>query len=380
MPAIDKVLIKVASRCNINCNYCYVYNLGDDGWRSMPKQISIDTMQTIVNSLSEFSNIQKKPFTTILHGGEPLLLGAPKLDLFLATLRTVFSHEYPIGIQTNGILIDNEILDICSKHHTTIAVSLDGPKDINDRFRVDNDGNGTYEKVISGIQKLSKHPDGKFLFSGVLAVIDPQSDPFIVYKFFKDLQVPSVDLIHPDGNHTKLPPGKSEYHSTEYGEWLSRFFDVYLSDPTPIEICLLDNMIKCLLREKMDRGGWIKEDYEILVIDTDGTFSKNDILKSTGNRSDRFKEGLSVKNSSIQDLISSNEFLDYHKEQLPSSPLCLSCPELAMCGGGIPAHRWKEQTGFNNESIYCQDQKLLCKKIRKSLDSFCINTPCTPNI
>ena len=130
----------------------------------------------------------------------------------------------------------------------------------------------------------------------------------------------------------------------------------------------------------MGRNGWFKEGYEILVIDTDGTFTKNDILKSTGNRSDRFNGGFSVKNSSIQELVSSNEFLDYHKEQSPSSPICLSCPELTMCGGGIPAHRWKEQTGFDNESIYCQDQKLLCKTIRQSLDSFFISTPCTLNI
>lgn len=75
MIEIDTVLIKVASRCNINCTYCYVYNMGDEGWADMPNHISPETTLAISNALSELTHLQTRPFAVVLHGGEPLLLG-----------------------------------------------------------------------------------------------------------------------------------------------------------------------------------------------------------------------------------------------------------------------------------------------------------------
>jgi uncharacterized protein len=72
---IDTVLIKVASRCNINCTYCYVYNMGDKGWADMPNHISAETTQAVSKALCELTHIQTRPFAVVLHGGEPLLLG-----------------------------------------------------------------------------------------------------------------------------------------------------------------------------------------------------------------------------------------------------------------------------------------------------------------
>ena len=65
---LDTVLIKVASRCNINCSYCYVYNMGDSGWMDMPSQISDDTTQAVARALAELTRIQDRRFAVVLHG------------------------------------------------------------------------------------------------------------------------------------------------------------------------------------------------------------------------------------------------------------------------------------------------------------------------
>src|SRR6266436_8274810 len=95
---IDTVLVKVASRCNINCTYCYVYNMGDSGWAEMPNHISHETTLAVAKSLEELTRIQTRPFAVVLHGGEPLILGSRKLGAVLSTLRSAVPSECSFGL------------------------------------------------------------------------------------------------------------------------------------------------------------------------------------------------------------------------------------------------------------------------------------------
>src|ERR671921_776128 len=110
---LDTVLLKVASRCNIDCRYCYVYNMGDTGWSRVPKQMSRETCRATAAALAGLVRDQGRPFAVVLHGGEPLLLGAAHLEYVISTLREALPAECAISIQTNGILINREILDLC---------------------------------------------------------------------------------------------------------------------------------------------------------------------------------------------------------------------------------------------------------------------------
>ncbi len=139
------------------------------------------------------------------------MLGAVKLRYVLETLRANLPEDCPLGLQTNGILITEEMLDICSETRTTISVSIDGPRRIHDQDRVGHDGQGTYEKVIKGLEILRRHKDTSFLYSGLLTVVNPESDPLEVYQFLKQLSPPSVDFLYRDGNHSKLPVGKAGF-------------------------------------------------------------------------------------------------------------------------------------------------------------------------
>lgn len=367
MIEIDTVLVKVASRCNINCTYCYVYNMGDSGWAEMPNHISHDTTLAVSKALNELTRIQTRPFAVVLHGGEPLLLGPRKLDLVLSTFRSVVPSECSFGLQTNAILISEEILDICFKNKTTVSVSMDGPKHIHDRGRIGHDGLGTYDKVLEGINRLRKHPHSAFLFSGLLAVIDPISDPQEVYDFFKTFDPPGIDFLYRDGNHTKLPEGKESLRSTEYGQWLARLVDIYLYDRNPLPIRFIDDLIKLSLGGKGTKDGAGLTDFGILVIDTDGSITKNDTLKSSFNGADRFEHTWSVHNNSLKEILSSDEFAASHELQRPTSKICLSCPELRVCGGGMTLHRWRDVNGYDNTSVYCADQLLVIGNIREQI-------------
>jgi len=377
---IDTVLIKVASRCNINCTYCYVYNLGDDGWREMPNHISPKTTLAVSKALTELTQIQSRPFAVVLHGGEPFLLGPRKLDRVLSTLRASVPTECSFGLQTNGILITDEILDICFKYKTTVSVSIDGPKKIHDRRRLTHSGQGTFERVLEGINRLKRHRQSAFLYSGLLAVIDPTSDPKDVYEFCKTLNPPGVDFLYRDGNYMKLPEGKHSILSTEYGEWFARLLDVYLFDQEPLRIRFLDDIMRLLLGGKATKDGVGLNDFGILVIDTDGSITKNDTLKSSFNGADRFSQEWSVHRNSLISILNSEEFAEAHDLQRPTSKTCLSCPELKICGGGMILNRWRDANEYDNPSIYCADQLLLIHHTRNQItktQSQCAKIPTT---
>ena len=78
--ALSWVVLKVAQRCNLNCTYCYVYNRGDESWRSRPTFISTDVAVALAGRINEqCEKFALESFTVELHGGEPLLLGKERM-------------------------------------------------------------------------------------------------------------------------------------------------------------------------------------------------------------------------------------------------------------------------------------------------------------
>lgn len=341
--------------------------MGDDNWTHLPKLIAPEIVDAICHSVKQLADAGHV-FSIVLHGGEPLLLGLDRLSNMFMCLRRILPHNYPISLQTNGILISNEILDICSQYFVTIAVSIDGPEQVQNRFRIDHKNRGTFDNVLAGIECLKAHPNAKFLNSGVLAVIDPTTNPEEIYNFFKSLDVPSVDFLYKDGNHDILPIGKANIDSTEYGQWLVRLLQIYFDDPTPLPIRIIDDMFKALLSKgNIERHG-SESTPGILIIDTDGVIMKNDTLKSAHNGADKFDNQRNIKDTNLLEFLASAEYLDYQQMQKPTSPICMQCPYLSVCGGGMILHRWKSGAGFDNVSIYCADQRLVIDKMQMLLE------------
>ncbi len=366
---IDTILLKVASRCNLDCSYCYVYHMGDDSWRDLPKRLSGQTQDLVVKQLGALMRAQGRPFSIVLHGGEPLLLGAARLETLFSQLRAELGGSCGLSIQTNGVLITPAILDLCAEHGVSLSVSLDGPAAIHDHFRVDLRQRSTHAKVLAGVQTLKAHPQAEALFSGLLAVVDPRSDPDAVYDYFKALDVPSVDFLYRDGNHSVLPFGKASPAATEYGAWMSRILDRYVSDPAPFRIRMLDDMMKLLLGGVGVKEGVGLTDYGILVIDTDGSIKKNDTLKSSP-LGDGFDADWAIGAQSLAEIAQSPQFTEYHRAQRPSSATCQTCPLLRVCGGGMVTHRFKEGSGYDNPTVFCADQMMLISRMEDHLTAF----------
>ncbi|MCY3791931.1 MAG: radical SAM protein, partial [Gemmatimonadetes bacterium] len=233
---LDTVLVKTASRCNIDCSYCYVYRGPDSSWRLQPKRMCRQTAEVLCKRLIEHARRQQEAgFAIVLHGGEPLLLGYSGLALILRGLRaSLVPERYPISVQTNGTLISGKLLDLFAETRTSLSVSIDGPPHVNDLARLSHRGESTYAATIQGIRLLASHPDSEFLFAGTLSVIQPDVDAKIIYRFLKKLGSPSMDFLLQDGNHDRMPAGKAHFSSMEYGQWLNSLFDLYLSDPSPV--------------------------------------------------------------------------------------------------------------------------------------------------
>ncbi len=198
------------------------------------------------------------------------MLAARRLSALLETLRKAIPSECPISIQTNGVLLKPPILDVCASFGVSVSVSLDGPASVHDRQRVDHFGRASHAAVITGVANLKSHPSAETLFSGVLAVVDPTSDPTEIYTYLKSVGAPSIDFLYRDGNRTALPFGKRSIESAEYGRWMSKILDHYLSDGNPPPIRLLDDMIKLILGGAGVKEGIGLTDFGIVVVDTDG--------------------------------------------------------------------------------------------------------------
>ena len=121
------------------------------------------------------------------HGGEPTILG---LDYFQKVVALQRKHLPPDrlvtnGIQTNGTLLDEAWCRFLSKEKFTVGISLDGPEDLHDLYRITTHGSPTHRKVMRGYHLLSKHK----IIPEVLCVVNAHNVlyPLQVYRFFKEI-------------------------------------------------------------------------------------------------------------------------------------------------------------------------------------------------
>ena len=171
-------LLKVASRCNLDCDYCYVYHHVDQTWRSQPKFMSRETIEAFGYQLNRylFDNLLDR-FSVIFHGGEPLLCSADGLADARQTILNALStsSELDFSVQTNGHLLTEEAIQKLENADIGVSLSLDGPKRVNDLHRIDHSGNSTFDGTYAALQRLIVSKSS--IFQGIIAVIDPDVPP-----------------------------------------------------------------------------------------------------------------------------------------------------------------------------------------------------------
>lgn len=150
-----QLILQLTRACNLNCSYCYTSGKYADE-NALSAQMSHETCLKAVDFFCERAVDSRKPFISF-YGGEPLL----RFDLIketVAHVRKKYKRKtFGFNLTTNGTLLDSKIIEFLVKYDFGILVSLDGPKDINDRYRVAMNGAGTFDTVIGNLEALKEY-------------------------------------------------------------------------------------------------------------------------------------------------------------------------------------------------------------------------------
>lgn len=351
LPAHEFIL-KIASRCNLNCDYCYEYNLGDSSWRLQPVSMSTRVAQQAATRIAEHVVEHRMPTVCIsLHGGEPLAVGPARLDEIATILRdTITPHaRLELGVQTNATLVTPEIIDVLQRHSIAVGVSIDGPERVNDLHRVTHNGRSSFTETMQGIRDLEKA--GRL--TGLLSVIDVSSDPLEVFDFVASLKVDHVDFLLPHHNWTRLPP-RPRNDPTEYGQWYGKIWSEWVSGRHSwMRIRYFEQIVRTLVGATGIFEGLGIEPVQLLIIAPDGSLEAVDTLKSCGDDQHLLK--LNIFDSPIHAVAAHAAYLT---RQAGLDQLCSTCSQCRLntvCGGGYFPHRYQGNGSFSAPSVYCAD-------------------------
>jgi uncharacterized protein len=354
LPPINCFLVKIVSGCNLNCDYCYMYNHADQSWKDLPGAISRANVEHLTNRLREYVEAtSQKEILVIFHGGEPLLTGYKRIIDIVLNIKLAFKEIDCIvdfSLQTNGTLLNEENVKAFYENNIGVSISLDGDRYSNDLHRLDKKNKSTFEKVLNGLNYLKKYPK---IFTGVISVIDPRNDPRKLFEFFNNLEVPKLDFLLPDANYITPPPGRVENPSL-YKDWLTKAFTIWFESYSHIPVRTFDSLIRCISGLPSDTDMFGLGDVSLLNIETDGTYHDLDVLRITSEGQSSL--GYNLKEHSILEAIKSDK-IDFHRKILSLEGLsetCKNCRIVNICGGGSVPHRYSKE-GFDNPTIYCNE-------------------------
>ena len=232
------VMLKPAgAHCNLACKYCYYLEKNNLYQNSHRHLMSDEMLEQFTREYIEAQTMPQVLFTW--HGGEPLMRSIDFYKKALA-LQKKYSHGKQIDnvIQTNGTLLTDEWCEFFAKNHWLVGISIDGPQEYHDHYRVTPDGKPSWEKVMQGISLLKKHR----VEWNAMAVVNAYNaeHPLEFYHFFRDngcqyLQfTPIVERLteHEDGrtlasiaDDREIPLADASVTPQQWGNFLCTIFD-----------------------------------------------------------------------------------------------------------------------------------------------------------
>jgi uncharacterized protein len=365
-PAIRQFVLKVHSRCNLACDYCYVYEAADQSWRHQPKSIAPQTVRATGERIAEHAKQHYLDRVSVtLHGGEPLLVGYDGLRAIIGELRSAVGGctELELNLQTNGVLLDERIARYLLDERIRVGISLDGGRQANDRHRRYAHGASSYDQVVRAI-RLMTSPEFRAIFAGVLTTIDPLNDPIQLFHDLVALRPGKIDLLLPHATWESPPPA-ARRGRTVYGDWLVAFFDAWYDAPPIIGVRLFQEIMHVLLGGASTTEAVGLSTPESIVIETDGSFERSDILKIAYEGAPA--TGYTVFRHSLEDVLQHPDIRATAQGIGGLSATCRSCPIVAACGGGLYPHRYRAGNGFDNPSVYCHDLGRLITRVQERI-------------
>ncbi|MGH9470000.1 MAG: anaerobic sulfatase-maturation protein [Terriglobia bacterium] len=341
----------VGPLCNLDCKYCFYLEKeklypGKTDWRMPP-----DVLESYIRQYIEAQTAEAISFAW--QGGEPTLLG---VDYFrrVVELQKQYANGKHIenAFQTNGFLIDDRWGEFLAENKFLVGLSIDGPAEMHDRYRVDKGGQPTFNRVMRGLGALKKHG----VEFNTLTVVQRHNSqyPLEVYRFLKEAGsgfiqfIPIVERIASgasNGGLVLVAPNATEAQVSEwsveplqYGRFLARIFDEWVRrDVGRVYVQMFDVALEmwygmpaslCVFRETCGSA---------MALEHNGDLYSCDHFVYPENRLGNIVE------KPLESLVQSAQQTKFGRDKLETLPrYCRECDVRFACNGECPKHRFTQ--------------------------------------
>lgn len=318
------LLVKPASyRCNLRCSYCFY--LGKERLFGSGKVMTGAILERMISS---FLALDLPVHAFGWQGGEPTLMG---LDFFrqVTDLQSKYGSSGRVvcnGLQTNGVLLDDDWCRHLAKFNFLVGISIDGPAGIHNRHRITTGGDGSYALVMRGLEALKR---GGVEHNILTLVSDSNAGrPLDVYNHLKELGAKYhqyIECVEFDGAGNLMPyavkPG-------QWGEFLCRIFDEwYAVDRFKVSVRLFDSILAMMLDGQANVCAMAKNCCQYLVVEHNGDVYPCDFFVEPEHKLGNIETG------GWLEFVRSPAFAAFGAAKSCWNARCASCRYLEFCAG-----------------------------------------------
>lgn len=357
----------IGSSCNLGCSYCYYLNKDQLYTEKKSFRMQDDLLEEYIRQHFEASPSSTIQFSW--HGGEPTLLG---IEYFLKIVAIQRKYKKPYqyvinGIQTNGTLIDEEWCKFFKKEGFFVGISIDGPEEFHDLYRLTKNHHPTFQLTLHGYNLLNQYA----IPCNILCVVHANNvkHPLKIYRFFKGLGARYIEflpLVEIDSNNSISSKSVPSY---AFGQFLCKIFDEWLSeDIENINIQIFEEVARTALNQGHAMCIFKKTCGRVPVLEHNGDFFSCDHFVTP-----KYLLG-NIKETSLVELLESAKQKFFGETKWSSLPeFCKKCEVLEFCYGGCPKDRiLKTPYGEAGLNYLCKGYKLFfnhCQPFVKELSS-----------
>ena len=334
-----QVFVKpTGSLCNLGCQYCYYLEKEQLYSEETQLQMPPETLERYI-----IQHIEASPDDVITfswHGGEPTLLG---LDYFKRIVEIQRRHKptdktIVNGVQTNGTLIDDDWCLFFVKEGFAVGLSLDGPQEMHDKFRVTKDDKPTFDQTMRGYDLLQRHK----IHTDILCVVNSHNVqyPLAVYRFFKQINARFITFLPCVDQDLSLELGVTDLSvsSDAWGEFLCTVFDEWVKNNIgKVKVQIFEEALRTAFNQDHSLCIVRPTCGDIPVIEHNGDFYSCDHYVDPDHLLGNINE------TPFVELLESHAQSKFGDAKLENLPLyCRDCSVRAMCNGECPKNRFIE--------------------------------------
>ncbi len=332
-----QVFVKpIGSICNLACHYCYYLKKEHLYPNSESFRMPYETLEEYI--VQHIEAYPEKVIRFSWHGGEPTVLGLDYFRKIVALQRKYKPPDRRIvnGIQTNGTLLDEGWCRFLATEGFAVGLSLDGTREMHDRYRVTKDQKPTHEQAMQGYKLLQKHR----VYTDILCVVNAYNVrfPLRVYRFFKQINARYITFLPMVEQQLDARGGVSDISvpAEAWGAFLCAIFDEWRDqDIGRIKVQIFEEAARTAFNQEHSLCIFRPTCGDIPVVEHNGDFYSCDHFVDVEHRLGNIKETPLVE---LLESPAQRAFGEAKFETLPR--YCRECGVRAMCNGGCPKNRF----------------------------------------